>query len=170
MEIRQLRVEDETPFLNAINEFADDVPPWEFAFEYHKDQPFEAYVKRVNGWKDGIGLKEGFVPSSFLVAVIDGKIIGRVSIRHHLNEFLREYNGHIGYGVVPSERKKGYASEMLSIALRYAHDLGIERVLISCDADNIGSRKVIEKNGGEFEKETDFGKLDKPVRIYWIRT
>jgi len=96
----------------------------------------------VQSWPRGL---EGFVPSSYLVAVVSGKIVGRVSIRHELNDFLRAYGGHIGYGVVPSERRKGYATEILKLALLICRALNLEKIMIRCDCDNTGSMKVIEK-------------------------
>jgi len=168
LQLRPLRTEDEQSFKDALLEFEKESPPWQFAFDYDANEAFGDYVARVNTWTQGIGIKSGWVPNSFLVGVVDGKIVGRVSLRHRLNAFLREYGGHIGYGVVPSERRKGYASEMLHQALVRAKELGIGRAMVTCDSDNIGSRKTIENNGGCFEKETHPERTKKPLRIYWI--
>jgi len=81
------------------------------------------------------------------------KIIGAINIRHCLNDYLFNYGGHIGYGIRPSERKKGYASLMLSMALPIANQLGINKILITCDKNNIGSAKTIITNGGVLENE-----------------
>lgn len=100
----------------------------------------------------------------------DNKIVGMIDIRHELtNEFLRNYAGHIGYGVRPTERKKGYATQMLSQALEYCKkELHLEKVMISCDKENEGSRRTIINAGGELEKEyiADDG---ENVQIYWIK-
>ncbi len=93
---RRLLGEDEHLFRSAVEEFANEAPPWDFAFDYKTTEEFPDCVDRVYGWPQGM---EGFVPSSYLVAVVDGKIVGRVSIRHQLNDFLRAYGGHVGYGV-----------------------------------------------------------------------
>ncbi|WP_191094962.1 GNAT family N-acetyltransferase [Streptomyces kanamyceticus] len=91
--------------------------------------------------------------------------LGRISVRHSVaTRFLREYGGHIGYDVRPTARRRGHATEMLRASLPYAAGLGLESVLVTCDTDNIGSRKVIEAAGGAFEDERA-GKLR-----YWIRT
>ncbi|MEU9960460.1 GNAT family N-acetyltransferase [Streptomyces sp. NPDC050982] len=77
---------------------------------------------------------------------------------------MRDFGGHIGYGVRPTARRQGYATAMLRDVLPHARDLGLDRVLVTCDTTNVGSRKVIEANGGEFEDERG-GKLR-----FWIRT
>lgn len=84
--LRQLRIGDEHSFRNAVEEFSQEFPPWEFAFKYDPGEDFRVYVDRVNSWPQGV---EGFVPSSYLVAIVDEKVVGRVSIRHKLNDFLK---------------------------------------------------------------------------------
>ncbi len=107
VELRALRVEDEEPFLNAIREFDDK--EMLFAFQYNPGINFREYVDNVNSWPYGKSLPGDFVPNSYYVAVIGDKIIGRVSIRHELNDFLERIGGHIGYAVIPSQRGRGYA-------------------------------------------------------------
>jgi predicted acetyltransferase len=102
------------------------------------------------------------VPDPELWWVEETEFLGRVGIRHRLTPVLLEVGGHIGYDVRPSARRRGHATEMLRQALRIAHDLGIERALVTCDVDNVGSRTVIERNGGVFEDERA-GKLR-----FWI--
>ncbi len=167
LELRQLHNADERSFRSAVDEFLDEIPPWEFAFHYDPAEPFSAYVERVSSWPRGA---EGFVPNSYLVAVVEEKVVGRVSIRHELNDFLKKYGGHVGYGVVRSERRKGYATEILRQSLSVCRVLGLDRIMISCDIDNEGSRKVIERNGGVFERETQLKELETQKRIYWIDT
>ena len=101
----------------------------------------------------------------FLVSE-DKTILGAVNIRHYLNDYLLNFGGHIGYGIRPSERKKGYASLMLSLALPIAKKLGINKALITCDKNNIGSAKTIMKNGGVLENEVmEDGEI---TQRYWI--
>ena len=89
---------------------------------------------------------EGRVPATqYLgIRVSDGKLVGMLQIRHSLNDYLKVEGGHIGYSVRKSERRKGYASEMLRVALTVCKDLGIQKVLLTCDSDNIGSASVIK--------------------------
>lgn len=96
---------------------------------------------------------EGFVPSTTLWWADGDAFLGRISIRHYLNDDLSEIGGHIGYDIRPTARRQGHATAMLAAALPRAAALGIEKALITCDADNIGSRKVIERNGGVLEDQ-----------------
>ena len=93
-----------------------------------------------------------------------------MSIRHTLSDHLREFGGHIGYEIRPSARRRGYGTLILKLALERARELGISPVLVTCDVDNLGSRGVIEANGGELEGEFEVPQYhDKPIRRYWIR-
>lgn len=111
------------------------------------------------------------VHTNFLgVRKSDNKIVGMIDVRHELtNEFLRNYAGHIGYGVRPTERKKGYATQMLALALEFCkNNLKLEKVMISCDKENEGSRKTIVNAGGKLEKEYIY-KNNENVQVYWIK-
>lgn len=108
------------------------------------------------------------VPATLLFMVDDAetKIIGGIDIRHRLNDYLLEFGGHIGYGIVPSERGKGYAKEQLRLALPVAKSLGISRALITCNDWNTASARTIEACGGVLE---DRREEDGAVfRRYWI--
>ena len=95
------------------------------------------------------------VPGTLFAFYVDKKLVGFLRLRHNLdNKNLEEYYGHIGYGIRPSERNKGYASLMLSYGLIEAFKLGIDKVLITCDKDNIASKKVILSNDGYFDRTT----------------
>lgn len=100
----------------------------------------------------------GWVPSTYLWFVEGDEFVGRLSIRHRLTPWLRDYGGHVGYDVRPSARRRGHATAMLQQALPWCRDLGIDPVLVTCDVDNVASRRVIEKAGGQFEDRRD-GKL-----------
>ena len=131
-----------------------------------EETDFQSYLNTLTAYSKGANLPEDIVQGTFLVAEVAGEIVGRVSIRHTLNEFLFNFGGHIGYMVRPAFRRRGYASEMLRQALLVAKELGIEKVLVTCNDDNLGSIKVIEKHGGQLEdKVDDNGKL---LRRYWI--
>ena len=100
----------------------------------------------------------------------DNKIVGMINIRHELaNDFLRKYGGNIGYGIRPTERKKGYATQMLDQALKYCkEELKLEKVMIGCYKENEASKRTILNAGGILEKEleTENGKI---AQVYWIK-
>ena len=137
--------------------------PWAiFKNDYHD---FDYYLENLE-------IKEatdGKVPDSvfFLLDEERGRLLGAVNIRHYLNEALLKEGGHIGDGIRPSERRRGYAPEMIRLALDECRRLGIDRVLMTCDKDNVGSAKSIVKNGGVLENE--FVNSDGEIeQRYWI--
>ncbi len=131
---------------------------------------YGAWLEQVRDNNDPKTARTGWVSADtfFAVRKTDGRLIGMVDIRHTLNEFLAAYGGHIGYGVRPSERRKGYATEILRLALGHAKEpLGLPRVMISCNQDNEGSRRTILACGGRLERA--FTHTDgHRVEVYWI--
>ena len=120
------------------------------------------------GHEPGHDLPDGFVHSESLWLVEGETCLGRASLRHTLNERLREFGGHIGYEIRPSARRQGHGRTILRLTLQRARALGLERVLVTCDTDNLGSRGVIEGNGGVLEGEFMLADHPKPLRRYWI--
>ena len=112
--------------------------------------------------------QEGLVPDSTFFCFDEKRnlMVGAMNIRHDLNDYLLKYGGHIGDGIRPSERRKGYATEMIRLALEECRKLGLTRVLMTCDKNNIGSAKSIIRNGGILENEV----LENGVikQRYWI--
>ncbi|MBQ6906355.1 MAG: GNAT family N-acetyltransferase [Clostridia bacterium] len=137
--------------------------PWAiFKNDYHD---FDHYMDNLEINEP----KDGKVPDSvfFLLDKERNILLGAVNIRHHLNEHLLKYGGHIGDGIRPSERGKGYATEMIRLALIECKKLGIDRVLMVCDKSNVASAKTITKNGGILENEftDEDGNIEQR---YWI--
>ena len=115
------------------------------------EKEFDAFVRTLNDRAEGKGLPEGYVPESIFWLVDNGEFIGDVRIRHRLNDHLLHVGGHIGYYIRESKRGQGYGSKILAMALPKAKELGIQRVLVTCDLTNVASRRIIEKNGGILE-------------------
>lgn len=138
--------------------------PWAiFKNDYHD---FEYYLEHLE-IKEA---KDEKVPNSvfFLLDVDRNILLGAVDIRHYLNDYLLQYAGHIGDGIRPSERRKGYATEMIRLSLIECKKLGINNVLMVCDKSNVASRKTIIKNGGILENE--FLDADGEVQQrFWIK-
>jgi len=114
---------------------------------------------------------KGYVPSSLYLAIreVDDTLVGIIDIRHHIDHpILSQWGGHIGYSVIHNQRQKGYAKEMLRLALIKCQELGIDQVLITCDQNNIASKKTIVANGGIFEKTILVD--GKTSERYWIKT
>ncbi|MFK4064638.1 GNAT family N-acetyltransferase [Streptomyces sp. NPDC029674] len=146
--------DDDTTLGRALRDYGD---------KWHDPAVFERYVTEVSA---AVHPADPYsVPVTTLWYVDGADYLGRLAIRHTIaTRFLREYGGHIGYDVRPTARRRGHATAMLFGCLPYAAELGLESVLVTCDTDNTGSRKVIEAAGGTFEDERG-GKLR-----YWIRT
>ena len=135
----------------------------------HFDDPKE-WLDHVIRYTDPATLPEGKVLATQFLAVrkSDGKLVGMIQVRHYFNEYLEKYAGHIGYSVRPCERRKGYAKEMLRLALPYCKGLGLDRVLISCEVNNEGSRRTILSNGGVYESTVHEPGENIDLERYWI--
>ncbi|GAE32704.1 GNAT family N-acetyltransferase [Halalkalibacter hemicellulosilyticus] len=129
---------------------------------------FEKMVQFLMDNEKGVNLPDGWVSdSTYWLLNNDRRIIGVVNIRHQLTEFLLNSGGHIGYGIRPSERRKGFATKLLFLSLEKAKELGIKKVLVVCDETNLGSYIVITKNGGI--PDSDFTEEDgNIVNRFWI--
>ena len=154
-------------FLRALREFRDEGLPWWVGGDLEGvEQDFAAVVARKLA--DSNRRTETFVPATHLWAVAEEQFVGRISIRHELNDALRVEGGHIGYDTVPSFRGRGVATEMLRQALPLARTLGLTAVLLTCDDTNVASIRVIERNGGSL-RETKVLDTNRPLkRYYWI--
>ena len=130
----------------------------------------EEWLQKVELFKDPNTVPKDKVQATQYIYVReqDQKVVGVLQIRHYLNELLATWGGHIGYSVAPSERRRGYATEMLALALQKCKELGISRVLITCFPENEGSRRTILKNGGVYESTVYIDEIKKEVERYWI--
>ena len=135
-----------------------------FKNDYHD---FAHYIAELDDSEDPV---RGLVASSTYFACDEEihKLVGAVNIRHTLNDYLLKFGGHIGDGIRPSFRKKGYATAMIHLALDKCRELGIKKVLICCHKDNVGSAKSIMNNGGILENEV-VDTNGKVIQRYWMK-
>lgn len=174
-ELRVPEVSLRPSYLSAIAEFAAEgcgapgdrshtarqIRTWSGIWE--SDEGFSTFVEELRAESDPRRARpRGLVTSTTWWWVEGDEYLGRIALRHRLNKELLEVAGHIGYEVRPSARRRGNATEMLAALLPLVHAVGIEAVLVTCDVANLGSRKVIEANGGVLEDERH-GKLR-----FWI--
>jgi len=165
LRLRPPRPADEAVF--AAGHRAMAAEGFVFGLGYQPGKPWPAYLKELEDHRHGRNLPGGHVPGTFLVASVGQEIVGRTSVRFMLNAFLAERGGHIGYGVLPQHRRRGYATEILRQSLIIARAAGVGRVLVTCDEDNVGSRAVIEACGGVLDSVVTLdGK--PPVLRFWI--
>jgi predicted acetyltransferase len=168
LRLRPPRPEDESQVLAGHWAMlaADGFP---FALGYEPGMSWNTYLRALEFNRVGTNLPAGYVAATFLVAVDGDRIVGRASLRHRLNESLEQQGGHIGYGVLPEHRRRGYATEILEQSLVVARALGIDRVLVTCDDANTASAGVIERCGGKLDSV--IASADLPglmIRRYWI--
>ncbi len=153
-------------FLEEFRRRSELIVPWIIGEPY---KTFAEYVGMLHSAARGIGMPEGFVPHSTHWLIDDsGEIVAISNVRHTLTESLRRYGGHIGYGVRPSARRRGYGSEVLKQTLNEAKRLGIDRVRLTCDKENSASSKTILRNGGKLDEEEYMAEHGRVIQRYWI--
>ena len=136
--------------------------------EYGGSMDGSGSLRKFDKTQDWLDQLESLTTQYIYVREEDDKVVGVIQIRHRFNEFLEKYAGHIGYSVCPSERRKGYASQMLSGVLPECRRLGIYDVLVCCLEDNEASRKTILKNGGVYESKVFEPRSQRWIERYWI--
>jgi predicted acetyltransferase/predicted nucleotidyltransferase len=164
IEIIELSTEDGVDIYEMIKEiglgengFSNSIPT----------NHFDDFKKSLKGYTEianGINLPENYVPQTIYWLVANGKPVGYGKLRHYLNDKLHQYGGHIGYIIRPTERGKGFGTKFLSEILKEARKKEISKVLITCDEDNVRSRRVVESNNGQLED------VQNGICKYWIST
>lgn len=164
--LRKLELQDEKAFQVARSRWIED-PGFVFARDYVEGMPFADFVDLLRAQERGEKLPPGFVPCSSIYAFLGEEIAGRVAVRHRLNDFLLRSGGHIGYGVIPKFRRQGVATALLRAGLAEARRVGVDRVLVTCEEGNAGSRRTIEKCGGAYENTLAM-EDGRQMQRYWF--
>lgn len=171
IELIRLTIEYREPLFEMLTEWKNDImknhtdmSPWKiWANDFHD---LKYYIENLDTKEND---ENGWVPDTTLFCLDKDRniLVGAVNIRHYLNDALLKTGGHIGAGIRPGERRKGYATAMIASALEECRKLGIKRVLMTCDKNNIGSAKSIIRNGGVLENEIEEnGHMEQR---YWIQ-
>lgn len=161
--LKQLTIQDGRPEYALLqrtpseNGFMNDA----YGIEY---EAFPAWLQMCVDSAQGKNLSEGYVPQTTYWFYVDGQPVGRAKLRRTLTDALLAQGGHIGYGIAPECRGKGYATQLLRLVLQEARTQGIERALVTVDEDNTASRRVAEKCGGVLED------IRQGTARYWIDT
>lgn len=154
-----------TSFCAAVSEFQQEGRYMDYQLEWletHFDWLVNFMLnKRTNP-------KPGSVAETVFWLVEGDEFIGRASLRHELNDGLRQIGGHIGYEIRPSERRKGSGTLICKLALDEARKIGLHRAMITCDEDNLASRKIIEANGGKLENAVQFEGRSSRTLHFWV--
>ncbi|MCR5476055.1 MAG: GNAT family N-acetyltransferase [Lachnospiraceae bacterium] len=139
--------------------------------EFLAESTYEMWLEKLRCQMDIANLPKPRVPglTYFCVREEDGRIVGMVNIRLALNDFLKNEGGHIGYSVRPTERRKGYGTQILSRALGVCERMGIREVLVSCDRENAASAGVIRNCGGVLQREFYSETFREIIQMYAIR-
>lgn len=155
-------------FLQGLFEYQQEGRYLEYPYNFVQ-QHFDLFLTILHNKAKGINLPVGHSPEHFFWLIDAGEFIGITSIRTVATDWVTHEGGHIGYSIRPSKRNKGYGKNILRLVLPKAKEFGFEKVLITCDENNIGSKKIIETNGGVFEKSV-FLSAERPYKLhYWIQ-
>ncbi len=160
-------VEFKDSFIEGVKEFQAEGRDTNYNLE-DLERDFTSFL---DGEKDRVkSFSEDFVPESVFWLVANDEFIGITRVRHRLNDKLLRRGGNIGYEIRSSKRQMGYGTKILELALEKAKELGLERVLLTCNKDNPASRKIIESHGGVMENEyvTDGDREPITIQHFWI--
>jgi len=167
LRLRPYRVGDEAAAVAIHDAMLSE--GFHFLLHWESVTSWSAFLESNEEQRLGLDRSKYRVRGVQLGALADGELVGRASLRFELNEFFAERGGHVGYGVAPTQRRKGYASEILRQSLIILRAEGVERVLVTCGSDNVASARTIEKNGGVYESTVSPAPDDPTeIRRYWI--
>ena len=166
--LRELTDNDEAAFRLGLTEWVGESPHW-YSFVWKEGMTYSEMMEILRHEAKGINMAAGRVQHTMLYGFIGGEIIGRLSVRHILNDYLRKRGGHIGYAVAPRFRKKGYATEMVRQGFDFCRGLGLAEIMVTCSDSNVPSYKIIEAFRGRLQDTVWDEENSEMLRRYWIR-
>lgn len=154
--------------LDYKKEFEQNMDSMDGTAGLNEAATYEEWLQSLRNNLSKETVRSGFVTASTFLAIReeDDRLVGMIDIRHELNDYLYHFGGNIGYSVRKTERKKGYATEMLCLALEECRQLGLDKVLMTCSKNNIASAKTMLRDGAVLEKEVVQG--ERTTQRYWI--
>ncbi|MEI7765644.1 MAG: GNAT family N-acetyltransferase [bacterium] len=167
-EIQEPSIIYKDSYLSALEEFHKEGRNLDID-EKEIENSFSEFVQKLKEQSLGLNLKPGYVPATTYWITDKEDYIGKIQIRHSLTDTLLKIGGHIGYEIRPSKRKQGYGENALQLVLPQAKAMGLGKVLLTCDSTNIGSKKIIEANGGVLENEVETEEGHPSKLRYWIQ-
>lgn len=171
MYLRELKLEDKEKILEMcqeIHKLDGNFEGLDFLSNLNEDN-FEDILEKIEKYKHKEKINKNRSTETFFIAINDmDKIVGGIIFRHQLKGNLINHGGNLGYLIRPTERKKGYGTEILRLGLIKCQEKRLKKVLISCRNTNVASAKVIENNGGIYENDFYDKEADKIYRRYWI--
>lgn len=172
MYLRELKVKDKGKILDMckeINKIDKNFEGLDFLSNIN-EKNFENALEEIEKYKHKDRINKNYSTETFWIAISDTEeIVGGIIFRQQLKGNLINHGGNLGYLIRPLERKNGYGTEMLHLALEKCRENGLEKVLVTCRDTNVASEKVIKKNGGIYENNFYDKKSDKNYKRYWIK-
>lgn len=154
--LKEMSMDIKDDFIEFASEYKSTCGEEVISFALNpNDKPFEEFLKGVLALSDEENLPEGFVPTKYYLVYDNTKVVGAINLRYKDSDFILNYAGHIGYCILPSMRGKGYATRALSLMLEKAQEMGMHRVVLTANKDNLASQHVIEANQGVLEENKD---------------
>lgn len=154
-------------YLQAMREFQQEGRYLNYNLKRMTDN-FVSFIEHIYVQEERDKTVPDRVPNADFWLIDNNEFIGRLSLRYRLNDYLLQFGGSIGYEIRPSKRCRGYGKEILQLGLQEAKKAGLQRALVTCNEDNLGSKKVIEHNGGQLENAVPMeGTTIKKLR-YWV--
>lgn len=166
LELRCPTLKDEPAFWLAHNASKTTAP--NFFHFYVSGMAFLEWINVLEDKRNGRNLETGLGPSTFFLAWLGEIIVGRLTFRHSMDENILNVRGHMGYVVLPEFRNQGFATQILQLALPFAKNVGLRRILLTCDKGNIASLRTIEKCGGVFFRTHTPSDDTHPKLQFWI--